>query len=144
MGRKSRTKREAALAGKTPAPVTPLIKNTGTGKDKLIIPKEINGRFLARILMFSGLPFALALLTEVIGATLIRSGLPVPNVVVLLVNLLFFGISVLGITYAILSTSWDPAVKGSLLGIKEFKQNGKRILSALQDEGQKRRMEQKS
>ncbi|UFP93862.1 PAM68 family protein [Gloeobacter morelensis] len=140
MGKKSRTKREAALSGSPEAAA----RMSPAADNKLIIPKEINGRFLGRIVLFSGVPFALALSVQLIGATLIRAGYPLPSAVVLLVNLLFLGISVLGITYAILSASWNPQVPGSLLGIREFKENGGRLLAALQHEGQKRRVEKKS
>jgi len=33
------------------------------------------------------------------------------------------GVSLLGITYSVMSASWDPEVEGSLIGAEEFKTN---------------------
>ena len=38
-------------------------------------------------------------------------------------NTLIFGAAFVGISYGVLSASWDPTREGSELGIEEFKQN---------------------
>lgn len=137
MGRKSRLKRE----GESPRKPTPPVHQKA---DDSLIPREVNSRILSRILLFSGLPFAIALLILPIAAYLIKQGAPLPNVAVLLVNLLFFGLSVVGVTYGLLSASWDPERRGSFWGVGEFKLNGQRLWGALTSEGERQRQEKKS
>lgn len=50
---------------------------------------------------------------------------------VYLCSVLLFSQSIFGITYGIISTSSDPENEGSLLGIKEFKQNLPAVLAQL-------------
>lgn len=46
-----------------------------------------------------------------------------PQGTAFVVSGLFFGAGLLGITYGILSASWNENVEGSGLGIEEFKSN---------------------
>ena len=46
-----------------------------------------------------------------------------PTGTVFAVTGLSFGLGLLGISYGVLSASWDENEEGSLLGIDEFKQN---------------------
>jgi len=137
MGRKSRLKRENTAGQPFPLPT-----KSSQDDSKIILPNELNGRILKRGLLFSGLPFGLALMTLPTATYLITvRHIDLPNAAVFLVSLLFFGLSVVGVTYSLLSASWNPEVEGSFWGIAEFKENGKRIVGALQDEGAKRREE---
>jgi Photosynthesis affected mutant 68 len=136
MGRKSRLKRENTTGQTLP------LRTAAPNDSKIILPNELNGRILKRGLLFSGLPFGLALMTLPTASYLITvRHIALPNAAVFLVSLLFFGLSVVGVTYSLLSSSWDPQVEGSFWGIAEFKENGKRIIGALQEEGVKRREE---
>jgi hypothetical protein len=140
MGRKSRTKREGA-------PRSAASAKPAARKDdgKLFIPPEVNGRIARRVLIFSGIPFALALGSLPLSYWLIKvQHVELPNAAVLLVNLLFFGLSVAGITYGLLSASWEPAQPGSALGIREFQTNSRRLFDALTSEGRRRREEKKA
>jgi hypothetical protein len=136
MSRKSRLKRENTTGQTLP------LRTAAPTDGKIVLPNELNGRILKRGLLFSGLPFGLALMTLPAASYLITvRHIDLPNAAVFLVSLLFFGLSVVGITYSLLSSSWDPQVEGSFWGIAEFKENGKRIVGALQEEGVKRREE---
>lgn len=137
MGKKSRAKREISAV----QPGAPVTKPTNRQDESLVIPKEVSNRTLGRVLLFSGVPIVFAMATYFVAALAARSGHPFPNVAVLLVSLGFFGVSVVGITYGYLSASWDPAERGSFIGISEFKQNSARILAALKAEGAERREE---
>jgi len=50
--------------------------------------------------------------------------LKVPNVAVVLLSMGFFGLGVLGLSYGVLSASWDEEILGSKLGWQEFRQIG--------------------
>lgn len=63
-----------------------------------------------------------------------------PMSVVYIVQLLTFGGGFFGITYGILSASWDPRREGSLLGITEFKANLPLILDRVKSRGGKGRV----
>ncbi len=52
-----------------------------------------------------------------------------PPVAVLLVTMGCFGLGVLGLTYGVLSASWDSE-PGSLVGLSEFKLNFGRVMDA--------------
>jgi ABC-type dipeptide/oligopeptide/nickel transport system permease subunit len=64
-------------------------------------------------------------------------GLKLPNVVVVLVSMGFFGLGVLGLSYGVLSASWDEDVPGTTLGWQEFKTNWGRMTAAWRSAGQK-------
>ncbi len=50
-------------------------------------------------------------------------GLQIPTFVVYIASFFTFGAGLAGITYGILSSSWDPAREGSTAGLEEFKEN---------------------
>jgi hypothetical protein len=50
-----------------------------------------------------------------------------PPIAVLLVNMGLFGLGVLGITYGVLSASWDEEKPGTFLGLDEFSTNWGRM-----------------
>lgn len=71
--------------------------------------------------------------------TLLQVGLKIklPTGTAFAVSGLFFGAGLLGITYGILSASWDESQEGSKLGIEEFKSNAAPLLDRLK-QGPKR------
>ena len=77
-----------------------------------------------RMLTFSGAPIAVGIalfpafyyLKKVVG-------LDLPTWVVYVVQSFTFGGGLLGITYGIMSASWDPDREGSALGWTEFRAN---------------------
>jgi hypothetical protein len=56
-----------------------------------------------------------------------------PPIAVLLVNMGLFGLGVLGITYGVLSASWDEETPGTLLGLGEFSTNWGRMAEGWRD-----------
>lgn len=103
-------------------------------KSENTIPDVVSRRMVSRMVLMSGIPLLLALLTFVISYFIITNELFIlPNQAVLLVSMGFFGLSVVGLSYGIFSTSWDEDQKGSLLGLQEFQTNFQRMRNAWQD-----------
>jgi hypothetical protein len=59
-----------------------------------------------------------------------RDILPLPNYAVVAVSMGFFGLGVLGLSYGVLSASWEEEIPGSLVGWTEFTTNLDRMTSA--------------
>jgi len=53
------------------------------------------------------------------------------------VSMGFFGLGVLGLSYGVLSASWDEEIPGSKLGWREFTTNWGRMTSAWRSARQK-------
>ncbi|NET44975.1 PAM68 family protein [Okeania sp. SIO2B3] len=95
------------------------------------IPEVVSQRMISRMVLFSGTPLILSLLTFVISYFIITNDILIlPNQAVLLVSMSFFGLSVIGLSYGLFSASWDEDRKGSLLGWQELKINFQRMKEA--------------
>jgi hypothetical protein len=93
--------------------------------------------------IFSGVPTLFGMLTFVISYLVIKQGgIKLPNSAVLLVSLAFFGLGVLGLSYGILSASWDEE-PGSVFGAEQVGKNFNRLRQAWRAARQKR-LEQSS
>jgi Photosynthesis affected mutant 68 len=90
------------------------------------IPQAVSKRMVQRSLVFCGSPTVLGMLSLVGGYVLSINGHRLPNELVLLVSLACLGLSVLGLTYGILSASWEDG-PGSLVGWREFRVNFDRM-----------------
>ncbi|MEL7314263.1 MAG: PAM68 family protein, partial [Cyanobacteria bacterium J06559_3] len=65
-----------------------------------------------------------------------------PNVAIFLTTLGCFGLSVLGLSYGALSSSWDEDAVGSLVGADEFKLNVGRMVDAWRQAREERQNKQ--
>ena len=100
-------------------------------KEDLAIPEAVSRRMVSRMVLLSGIPLLMALLTFVGSYFIITNEVfPLPNQAVLFVSLGFFGLSVLGVSYGIFSASWEEETTGSLLGWQEFTVNFGRTTEA--------------
>jgi hypothetical protein len=80
---------------------------------------------------FSGIPTLCGMLTFVVSYFLVSRGvLKLPPVAVLIVSLGWFGLGVVGLSYGVLSASWDEEQAGSLLGWEQFTVNFGRTTAA--------------
>ena len=70
----------------------------------------------------------------------VKQQLEIPNWVVLICSLLCLGGGLFGISYGILSASWDPMRDGSKLGFTEFKANLPLIIDRVRERGGKGRV----
>ena len=131
--RKSGKQRKPAAKKGTPIvkPATPVlaIDEQGSG----YIPDIVSGRMIRRVLVFCGIPVLMGM-GVFIGSyfILINHIAKVPNTLVLLTSMGCLGLSVLGLTYGILSACWDEEEdsNGTLLGWQEFKINFGRMADA--------------
>lgn len=95
------------------------------------IPEEVSKRMVRRMALFSGIPTALGISSFVIAYYIVINEIfDLPTVAVLLVSLGFFGLGVIGLSYGLLSTSWDEGRVGSLVGADEFGVNFGRMVQA--------------
>jgi hypothetical protein len=97
------------------------------------IPDVVSKRMIRRVLVFCGIPVLMGMSIFIISYLAIANHwFRLPNTVVLLTSMGCLGLSVLGLTYGILSACWDEEAdsKGSLLGIAEFKINFGRMKDA--------------
>lgn len=59
--------------------------------------------------------------------------LELPPVVTLIVSLSFFGLGFVGLSYGVISASWEEDQDGSFWGLPEFKSNWSKITAARQE-----------
>lgn len=100
-------------------------------KEDLAIPEAVSRRMVSRMVLLSGIPLLMALLTFV-GSyfIIINEVFPLPNQAVVIVSMGFFGLSVVGLSYGIFSASWEEETTGSFLGWQEFTVNFGRTTEA--------------
>ena len=102
------------------------------------IPDVVSKRMVRRMALFCGVPSVLGMTTFVTSYLLvIRDVVELPNIAVVLVSMGFFGLGVLGLSYGVLSASWEEEEVGSALGITEFGINLKRMAGAWRSQGKK-------
>lgn len=95
------------------------------------IPEVVSQRMLRRMLAFSGIPTFLGVATFFVSyALIVKGNVELPPYAVLLATLGCFGLGVVGLTYGVLSASWDEDRPGDWLGLDEFKVNFGRMTSA--------------
>lgn len=106
-------------------------KANKTGKQAQSIPEAVSKRMISRIAVFCGIPTVLGISTFFVSYLVVSNGLfDLPNTAVLLVSMGCFGLGVLGLSYGVLSASWDEEVSGSTLGWEEFNTNFGRMREA--------------
>ena len=107
-------------------------------KEEMAIPEVVSQRMIRRVAGFCGIPTALGITTLIVSYLLARyTDIQLPPIAVLLVNMGLFGIGVLGITYGVLSSSWDEERPGTLLGLREFSTNWGRMVEVWRETRQK-------
>ncbi|MCM0592614.1 MAG: PAM68 family protein [Gloeotrichia echinulata IR180] len=108
-------------------------------KQEMAIPQVVSQRMIRRVAGFCGIPTALGITTLVASYLLATyTDIKLPPIAVLLVNMGLFGLGVLGITYGVLSASWDEERVGSLLGSSEFSTNWGRMVEVWRESREKK------
>ena len=108
-------------------------------KEEMAIPKVVSQRMIRRVAGFCGVPTVLGIATLVASYLLaIYAHINLPPIAVLLVNMGLFGLGVLGITYGVLSASWDEERVGGLVGLSEFTTNWGRMVEVWRETRQKK------
>ncbi len=113
-------------------------KQASASRESMAIPEVVSKRMIRRMALLSGIPTTLGISTFFVSYFLIANfGLKFPNAVVVLVSMGFFGLGVLGLSYGVLSASWDEDSPGTKLGWQEFTTNLGRMTAAWRSAGQK-------
>lgn len=93
-------------------------------REEAAIPEVVSQRMLSRMAVLAGTPLLMGLGTFISSYFIITHDLfRLPHTAVLIVSMGFFGLSVLGLSYGVLSASWDEEIQGTILGWQEFKLN---------------------
>ncbi|NJL35577.1 MAG: DUF3464 family protein [Leptolyngbyaceae cyanobacterium RM2_2_4] len=104
----------------------------------MAIPEAVSRRMVRRMALLCGIPSALGISTFFVSYFVVTHDLvALPNVAVVLVSMGFFGLGVLGLSYGVLSASWDENAAGSALGWSEFTTNLGRMTEAWRSTGRK-------
>lgn len=131
--KKTSTKPKPTKTPATPERITRQKDNSRSGNAgrKNEIPQVVSNRMVSRMAILSGTPLLMALFTF-IGSyfILVNEIFPLPNQAVVFVSMGWFGLSVLGLSYGILSASWEEDQPGSWLGWQEFNTNFRRMRQA--------------
>ncbi len=99
-------------------------------KKESFIPKEVANRMARRIAFTTGLPTFLGMGVFVLSYILIVKGITeIAPSVTLVSSAICFLIGLLGLSYGILSASWEDN-PGTLLGLENIRPNIKRMRSA--------------
>ena len=88
------------------------------------LPQVVSDRILGRIVGFSGLPLLLGFASGPLAYYWKVSGKgELPKELLYTSGTAIFALAAAGISYGVLSASWDPRKAGSALGIDEFRSN---------------------
>ncbi len=116
-------------------------KSQRSPRDSGTIPEVVSKRMARRMALFCGIPSALGMLTFIASyLLLIKAGIKLPNVAVVLVSMGFLGLGVLGLSYGLISASWDEERVGTRVGLEEFNLNFKRLTDAWKSARQKKEL----
>ncbi len=103
-------------------------KHSPFNKEEMAIPEVVSQRMIRRVTAFCGIPTSLGIASLVASYLLVAyAHIQLPPIAVLLVNMGLFGLGVLGITYGVLSASWDEERPGNIIGLSEFSINWGRM-----------------
>ncbi len=129
---KNKQSKESTLGFETKDHVPTLKKSTSKKKPTKSsgIPKYVANRMARRIIITTGLP-TLTGMGVFIGSYYVisRDIAEISPTITLVTSAMCFFVGLLGLSYGILSASWDPQT-GSLLGIENIKPNISRIKDA--------------
>ncbi|KAK7407080.1 hypothetical protein VNO78_08721 [Psophocarpus tetragonolobus] len=92
--------------------------------DRGVIPEVVTNRMMSRMAVSVGIPLGIGLLFFPFFYYLkVGLKIDVPTWVPFIVSFFFFGSALLGVSYGIVSSSWDPLREGSFWGWNEAQKN---------------------
>ena len=129
--RQKRKKKAKKQSSSTPPVEKKQAKQPSSGNQSGGIPEAVSRRMIRRMALFSGIPTSLAIGVFILSYLLIsQAHLEIPTPAVLITSSTFFLFGVVGLSYGVISTSWDENRAGSWFGLDEFKVNFGRMRSA--------------
>ena len=100
------------------------------------IPNDVANRMARRVAIATGLPSLMGMGVFVGSYVLVSRGiLDIPPGITLVTSGLFFLLGLVGLSYGVLSASWEPQ-PGTLLGIEHIKPNLQRLRSSIRAQKQ--------
>ncbi len=119
---------------------TPAASASSSDSSLDAIPEAVSKRMLQRMGLFSGVPLFFGIASFFVSYFIVIGDVfPLPTSAVVLVSMGFFGLSVLGLSYGVLSASWEEEILGSKIGWEEFKVNFGRLTAAWREARDARR-----
>lgn len=107
------------------------------------IPEEVSKRMLRRASWLAGVPTMLGMSAFFINYyLLVNHILELPTWFTYAETLALFGMGFVGLTYGVLSASWEPERDGGLVGLSEFQFNIKVLFQQWREYGQQKRQQQ--
>jgi len=114
----------ARMTGNAPPQVIADGGDDDASSSSATVPEQITDRMLQRMLLFSGGPVLFGMLLFPLFYYLKKvAHVDVPVWAVYIIQTTIFAGGLLGISYGVISTSWDPKREGSMLGWNEFQAN---------------------
>ncbi len=112
-------------------PQPPASLNKTRAKAQQTIPDYVANRMARRVAIATGIPSIFGMSTFVASYLLVSRGvLDIPPGVTLVISGGFFLLGLVGLSYGVLSASWEPGA-GSLLGIEQIGLNISRLRSSI-------------
>lgn len=113
------------------APSAPKATPTPKRRGQQVIPDAVANRMARRVAIATGIPTVLGMAVFVVSYLLISRGImEIPTGVTLVASGGFFLLGLLGLSYGVLSASWEPG-PGSLLGVEQIGLNISRLRESL-------------
>jgi len=105
------------------------------------IPPEVSRRMVRRVAFFAGIPTVLGISSFVVNYFLIVNHVvTISNLFTFVETLSLFGLGFVGISYGVLSASWEDEA-GSLWGGREFRQNVGSLWQAWREYSREKRLQ---
>ena len=107
------------------------------------IPQEVSQRMVRRASWLAGVPTTLGMSAFFINYyLLVNHILELPSWFTYAETLALFGMGFVGLTYGVLSASWEPEREGGLVGLSEFRFNIRVLFQQWREYGQEKRRQQ--
>ncbi len=110
-----------------------ITKKRKVSKSNAGIPKSIADRMARRVALTSGLPTISGMGVFIGSYLLVSKGIiDIPPGVTLIISAICFLMGLIGLSYGMLSASWDIS-PGSLLGIENIRPNISRLIASIRE-----------
>ena len=110
---------------------------TNRPKSNSAIPKEVANRMARRIAITTGIPTVSGMGVFIVSYLLVSRGIAdIPPAITLIASAVCFLVGLFGLSYGILSASWETA-SGSLLGFENIRPNISKVKEAFKALNQK-------
>lgn len=119
-------------SGKQPSASGMALKTASTGRaastsNPQVVPPAVANRMARRVAIATGIPTLLGMATFVVSYLVVSKGLlDIPPAITLVTSGGFFLLGLVGLSYGVLSASWEVA-PGSLLGFEQIGLNVSRL-----------------